>query len=794
VGFVLENMSDPKLRCNVRVCCRFRPMNKLEESEGAKEVVRVTKDRLSCTIDEGRMKALTFTYDRVFPVETTQEEVYKHTGAQLVEQVLAGYNCTIFAYGQTGSGKTYTMEGGSDDNGDSKGMIPRMVEDLMDRMRDADKDLQFTIQVSYVEIYMERIRDLLDPQNEKPKRRSGKPESMQALRKRINTISEPKIKESPERGIYIVGVTEPFVRDLEDFIQLLQDGNIYRAVSKTHHNSQSSRSHAVITLRLACKSLENGTEKTSKLMMVDLAGSEKNKANANRARLEEAKKINQSLSTLGRVINALTEKKNHIPHRESKLTRLLADSLGGNSQTCLIITCSPSSYNREETKSTLRFGQRAKTIKNKPKVNKVITVEQYKKKLQRAENQIARQDNIIKEMKQEIVKACERLRSRGIAPCSILKSKYFSLAERPGGGRQQQRGPGSTQTQDSEQSEDASLPASSIGTDNEEKLIELQESIKKLVEELANLRSDLENEQQSSMAYRAQIDELSAKLQESEANGARLTEQLEHFKYDQKLEPGETEGKSEEQLLYEVSELSGGKLLMNSNSASEMKEKYFKEGSIRGSAWSDKLEHLNPARWNFSTEKVEQLKQQCQEAFEVLTKTSLEKKEVEERFLEYQNDIKSGENSDNDSELIGRLLYQSREVCKQLASILREKERLSRQVIMQVKTLKFNEALRKNCHSQLAHLEKALRLGHQIRSDERNKYLRDISEKDSELERVRMLLRNLTKPASPVRPPGVSVPVRRPANGRRPVAGRRTGGVSVPVRRSPGAAGSGRKR
>jgi len=786
-------MGDPKLRCNVRVCCRFRPMNKLEQSEGAKKIVRVRKDCLSCIIDEGRYKALTFTYDRVFPVETTQKEVYKHTGAPLVEQVLAGYNCTIFAYGQTGSGKTYTMEGGSDDDGDSKGMIPRMVEDLMESMRVADNDLQFTIQVSYVEIYMERIRDLLDPHNEKPKRRSGRPETVQERRKRVNTISEPKIKESPERGIYIAGVTEPFVRDLEDFNQLLQDGNIYRAVSKTEMNAQSSRSHAVITLRLACKSLENGTEKSSKLMMVDLAGSEKNKSKANRARLEEAKKINQSLSTLGRVINALTEKKNHIPHRESKLTRVLADSLGGNSQTCLIITCSPSSYNREETKSTLRFGQRAKTIKNKPKVNKVMTVEQYKKKLQKAENQIARQDVIIKEMKQEIIKACERLKSRGVTPSSIMKSKYFSFAEKPGGGRQQQRRPG-TQTQESEPSEDTSFlgTASSLSTDNEEKLIELQEAKKKLMVEIADLQSDLENEQQSAVAYKAQIDELSAQLQESEANEARLTEKLEHFKmFNQKLELRETESKSDEQLFFGVSEFDGKK---HSDSVSDTKEKYFEEGSIKESEWSSNLEHLNPERWNFSTEKVEQLKQQCQEAFEVLTKTSIEKKEVEERFLEYQNDINGSEHSDNEKELLGRLLYQSRQVSKLLASILREKERLSRQVIIQAKTLKFNEALRKNSHSQLAHLEKAVRLGYQLRADERNKYLRDISEKDSELERVRMLLRNLNKPASPVRPPGVSVPVRRPANDRRPVSGRRVGGVSVPVRRSPGAAVSGRKR
>jgi len=789
-------MDDPKLRCNVRVCCRFRPMNKLEESEGAKKIVRVKKDCMSCIIDEGRYKALTFTYDRVFPVETTQEEVYKHTGAQLVEQVLAGYNCTIFAYGQTGSGKTYTMEGGSDDNGDSKGMIPRMVEDLMESMRVADNDLQFTIQVSYVEIYMERIRDLLDPQNEKPKRRSGRPETMQARRKRVNTVTEPKIKESPERGIYLAGVTEPFVRDLEDFNQLLQDGNIYRAVSKTQMNAQSSRSHAVITLRLACKSLENGTEKSSKLMMVDLAGSEKNKSKSNRARLEEAKKINQSLSTLGRVINALTEKKNHIPHRESKLTRLLADSLGGNSQTCLIITCSPSSYNREETKSTLRFGQRAKTIKNKPKVNKVMTVEQYKKKLQRAENQIARQDIIIKEMKQDIMKACERLKSRGVSPCSIMKSKYFSPVEKPGGGRQQQSRPG-TQTQESEPSEDTSLPgtASNVSTDNEEKLIELQEAKKKLMAEIADLQTDLENEQQSAVAYRAQIDELSAQLQESEANEASLIEQLEHFKmFNQKLELRETESKSDEQLIFGASEFDGKKVLMHSDSVSDMKEKYFEEGSIKGSAWSGNLEHLNPERWNFSTEKVEQLKQQCQEAFEVLTKTSIEKKEVEERFLEYQNDINGSKHNANENELLGRLLYQSRQVSKLLASILREKERLSRQVIIQAKTLKFNEALRKNSHSQLAHLEKAVRLGHQLRADERNKYLRDISEKDSELERVRMLLRNLNKPASPVRPPGVSVPVRRPANDRRLASGRRVGGVSVPVRRSLAAAVSGRKR
>jgi kinesin family member 5 len=303
----------------------------------------------------------------MFSPESTQADVFE-TIQPLIADVLAGYNATVFAYGQTGTGKTHTMEGRIDIPGE-EGIIPRSVGALFDGVAEADEHIEFTFKVSYVEIYMEKIRDLLDPNR---------------LKNNL-TVREDKIN-----GIYIAGVTEEYVTSFEELLNVMQSGAFNRATAATGMNEGSSRSHSVFTITIGQKDLSNACAKSGKLVLVDLAGSEMvRKTGASGQQLEEAKTINKSLSALGQVINALTDKnQQHVPYRDSKLTRVLQDSLGGNSKTVLIVAISPSSYNANETLSTIRFGLRAKAIENKVTVNATRSVEELEALLERAEKAI----------------------------------------------------------------------------------------------------------------------------------------------------------------------------------------------------------------------------------------------------------------------------------------------------------------------------------------------------------------------------------------------------------------------
>eukprot|EP00658_Telonema_sp_P-2_P077228 TRINITY_DN6935_c0_g2_i1.p1 TRINITY_DN6935_c0_g2~~TRINITY_DN6935_c0_g2_i1.p1 ORF type:complete len:569 (-),score=207.55 TRINITY_DN6935_c0_g2_i1:119-1825(-) len=272
---------------------------------------------------------------------------------------MRGYNGTILAYGQTSCGKTYTMEGPSIDDEEKKGIIPRMVNVIFDAVMDADDAIEFSIAVSYVEIYMEKIRDLLDPA-------------------RANLSIQ--MDKSGGGGTY-VDASELYVGSPEDVMQCMRRGSVNRTTQATRMNEESSRSHSIFIVTVVQKNRRNGAELRGKLYLVDLAGSEKvSKTHAEGQAMEEAKQINKSLSCLGQVINHLTDgKSTHIPYRDSKLTRLLSESLGGNSKTCLMLNCSISSYNEEETVSTLRFGQRAKKIKNQAIVNLEYSAEELRR-------------------------------------------------------------------------------------------------------------------------------------------------------------------------------------------------------------------------------------------------------------------------------------------------------------------------------------------------------------------------------------------------------------------------------
>jgi len=346
---------------SIKVCCRFRPQSNLEKEQSGKTCFSISGDGSTVHLPSSDN---TFVYDKVFDVEATQREVYDYAAKPIINAVLRGFNGTVFAYGQTASGKTFTMEGPDIEDQTWMGVIPRMVWSIFDGIYHADDYIEFLVKVSIVEIYNERIRDLLNPKKD-----------------------NLKIHEDKARGVFIGEVTETYVGCEQEIFDIMKAGQYNRSVAVTNLNEHSSRSHLVFMLTIEQKNLHDRSVKVGKLHLVDLAGSEKvAKTGASGERLDEAKNINRSLSSLGNVINALTDRKStHVPYRDSKLSRVLQESLGGNAKTSLIITCSPSNWNEQETLSTLRFGQRAKMIKNVVKVNHERSVEELKLMLERRE-------------------------------------------------------------------------------------------------------------------------------------------------------------------------------------------------------------------------------------------------------------------------------------------------------------------------------------------------------------------------------------------------------------------------
>uniref|UniRef100_A0A8K9WSW8 Kinesin-like protein n=1 Tax=Oncorhynchus mykiss TaxID=8022 RepID=A0A8K9WSW8_ONCMY len=316
-------MADAAAEYGVKVMCRFRPLNESEITRGDKYIPKFKED------DTVIITGKPYVFDRVLPPNTAQEQVYDACAKQIVKDVLGGYNGTIFAYGQTSSGKTHTMEGKLHDP-QLMGIIPRISHDIFDHIYSMDENLEFHIKVSYFEIYLDKIRDLLD----------GKKNSCDVI------LSQ--------------GCTERFVSSPEEVMDVIDEGKANRHVAVTNMNEHSSRSHSIFLINIKQENVETEKKLSGKLYLVDLAGSEKvSKTGAEGAVLDEAKNINKSLSALGNVISALAEgTKTHVPYRDSKMTRILQDSLGGNCRTTIIICASPSIYNECETKSTLMFGQR----------------------------------------------------------------------------------------------------------------------------------------------------------------------------------------------------------------------------------------------------------------------------------------------------------------------------------------------------------------------------------------------------------------------------------------------------
>jgi len=367
---------------NVRVVCRFRPLNSKEIAQGEGVIFSVPdEERMTVTLNGQEYGKHSFTFDKVFDGTCTQKEVYEYAAKPVVEDIMKGYNGTIFVYGQTSSGKTHTMQGPSIDDQQLRGIIPRMNSTIFEGVQNADQNIEFLVKASYIEIYKEKIRDLLD-----------------------NSKGNLQVREEKTKGIWVDGATEVYVSSEQDVLDVIRTGSQNRAIAETKMNSESSRSHSIFILTVNQKNLADLSNKTGKLYLVDLAGSEKvEKTGAQGNTLDEAKMINKSLSALGNVINALTDgKSSHVPYRDSKLTRVLQESLGGNSRTTLVINCSPASYNEAETLSTLRFGTRAKSIKNSAKVNAERSVGELKILLAKAEKEIARLQETITALQEEV--------------------------------------------------------------------------------------------------------------------------------------------------------------------------------------------------------------------------------------------------------------------------------------------------------------------------------------------------------------------------------------------------------
>ncbi|KAM3593366.1 uncharacterized protein V6R79_011315 [Siganus canaliculatus] len=388
-------MGDAAETC-IKVVCRFRPLNSSEVARGDKYIPKFQGE--DCVVIAGKP----YYFDRVFQSNTTQEQFYNNVAQKIVRDVLEGYNGTIFAYGQTSSGKTHTMEGKLHDP-NMMGVIPRIVQDIFNYIYSMDQNLEFHIKVSYFEVYLDKIRDLLDV-----------------------TKTNLSVHEDKNRVPYVKGATERFVCSPQEVMDAIEDGKNNRSVAVTNMNEHSSRSHSIFLINIKQENSQTGHKLTGKLYLVDLAGSEKvGKTGAEGTVLDEAKMINKSLSSLGIVIAALAEGSSYVPYRDSKMTRILQDSLGGNCRTTMVICCSPSSFNDAETRTTLQFGQRAKTVKNNVSLNVELTAEQWKSKWEKEKERNKNLKNTVTWLETEL----NRWRSGESVPAEEQFDKEKAKAE-----------------------------------------------------------------------------------------------------------------------------------------------------------------------------------------------------------------------------------------------------------------------------------------------------------------------------------------------------------------------------
>ncbi|KAM8830882.1 kinesin-like protein KIF1B isoform 15-T15 [Synchiropus picturatus] len=397
---------------SVKVAVRVRPFNSRETSKESKCIIQMQGNTTTILNPKApKEPAKTFSFDYSYWSHTTPEDptfasqnlVYNDIGKEMLAHAFEGYNVCIFAYGQTGAGKSYTMMGKQEEG--QEGIIPMLCEDLFEKINESsnNEELSYSVEVSYMEIYCERVRDLLNPKNK----------------------GNLRVREHPLLGPYVEDLSKLAVTSYTDIADLMDAGNKARTVAATNMNETSSRSHAVFTIVFTQRKHDSetdlSTEKVSKISLVDLAGSERaDSTGAKGTRLKEGANINKSLTTLGKVISALAEvskkkkKTDFIPYRDSVLTWLLRENLGGNSRTAMVAALSPADINYDETLSTLRYADRAKNIK----CNAVINEDPNNK--------------LVRDLKDEVARLKELLRAQGLG--DILDTPIGSLTASPSSG------------------------------------------------------------------------------------------------------------------------------------------------------------------------------------------------------------------------------------------------------------------------------------------------------------------------------------------------------------------------
>ncbi|XP_064808707.1 kinesin-like protein KIF1A isoform X5 [Oncorhynchus masou masou] len=403
---------------SVKVAVRVRPFNSREMGKDSKCIIQMSGNTTTILNPKQPKENKSFNFDYSYWSHTSpedinfagQQQVYKDIGEEMLLHAFEGYNVCIFAYGQTGSGKSYTMMG-KPDLKDQEGIIPLMCEDLFTKFNDCNNDntKSYSVEVSYMEIYCERVRDLLNPKNK----------------------GNLRVREHPLMGPYVEDLSKLAVTSYNDIQDLMDSGNKARTVAATNMNETSSRSHAVFNIIFTQKRLDaetdNTSEKVSKISLVDLAGSERaDSTGAKGTRLKEGANINKSLTTLGKVISALAEvdsaqNKNkkkkkvesHIPYRDSVLTWLLRENLGGNSRTAMVAALSPADINYDETLSTLRYADRAKQIR----CNAVINEDPN--------------NRLVRELKEEVGRLRDLLLSQGLGDILEMTNAMTGMSPSP---------------------------------------------------------------------------------------------------------------------------------------------------------------------------------------------------------------------------------------------------------------------------------------------------------------------------------------------------------------------------
>ncbi|XP_049318784.1 kinesin-like protein KIF1B isoform X15 [Astyanax mexicanus] len=402
---------------SVKVAVRVRPFNSREISKESKCIIQMQGNSTTILNPKAPKESpKSFSFDYSYwshtspddPTFASQNRVYNDIGKEMLQHAFEGYNVCIFAYGQTGAGKSYTMMGKQEEG--QEGIIPQLCEDLFEKINDNINDeISYSVEVAYMEIYCERVRDLLNPKNK----------------------GNLRVREHPLLGPYVEDLSKLAVTSYTDIADLMDAGNKARTVAATNMNETSSRSHAVFTIVFTQRKHDTetdlSTEKVSKISLVDLAGSERaDSTGAKGTRLKEGANINKSLTTLGKVISALAEvdnctskskkkkKSDFIPYRDSVLTWLLRENLGGNSRTAMVAALSPADINYDETLSTLRYADRAKQIK----CNAVINEDPNAK--------------LVRELKDEVLRLKDLLRAQGLG--DILDTPMGCLTASPSSG------------------------------------------------------------------------------------------------------------------------------------------------------------------------------------------------------------------------------------------------------------------------------------------------------------------------------------------------------------------------